>query len=225
MISVLVVDDHPMMRASMRMAIELAPDMHVVGEATNGLEAIARARDLQPDVIVMDLFLPVRDGVSAIREILATTPTARVLAITSATDDQRVVAAVRAGAAGYLLKSTSHEAFLQGVREVAAGRTFLPPEVVTKLASGLQRQADPPPAPAAPEAPAACRAIADLTTRQREVLALLGEGLTNRAIADRLVISESTVRVHVYNILDRLDLEDRNQAIVYAARCAAPPES
>jgi NarL family two-component system response regulator LiaR len=208
-IRVLVVDDHPMLREALVTAIEAEADLEVAGEAVNGQQAVEDARTLAPDVIVMDLFLPVKDGVTAIAEIMALNPEARILAITSSTEDERVLAAVQAGAAGYLLKDASRTLFLQGLRAVAAGKTFLPPEVAEKLARGVRQAGGERTEEASPE---------QLTRREQEILALLGEGLSNRAIADRLSLSESTVRVHVYNILGKLGLEDRGQAIVYALR-------
>jgi NarL family two-component system response regulator LiaR len=215
-IRVLVIDDHPMMRESMRMAVEVEPDMRVVGEAANGQQAVQLALTLRPDVIVMDLFLPVQDGIAATAEIIAHNPEARILAMTSARDDEQVKAAIQAGAVGYILKDASRVQFLQGVREVACGRTFLPPDVVTKLANSLRHSHH----TSVPD----LHTTELLTRRQQEVLALLGEGLSNQAIAERLTLSESTVRVHIYNILNRLDLEDRNQAIVYASHEPHSPQ-
>jgi NarL family two-component system response regulator LiaR len=209
-IRIMIVDDHPMMREALRAAIEVEPDLQVTGEAANGQQAVFDALTLRPDVIVMDLYLPVKDGVEAISEIMSQWPSARILAITSSTDDAKVVAAVEAGAIGYLLKDVSREQFLFGVREVARGETVLPPDVATRLARGIRRKhlanaSD-------------GESVRPLTRREREVLALLGQGLSNQAIAQQLVLSESTVRVHVYNILHKLSLADRNQAIVYALR-------
>jgi NarL family two-component system response regulator LiaR len=209
-IRIMIVDDHPMMREALRAAIEVEPDMQVAGEAANGQQAVFDALTLRPDVIVMDLYLPVKDGVEAISEIVSQWPSARILAITSSNDDAKVVAAVEAGAIGYLLKDVSREQFLFGVREVARGETVLPPDVATRLARGIRRKhlanaSD-------------GESVRPLTRREREVLALLGQGLSNQAIAQQLVLSESTVRVHVYNILHKLSLADRNQAIVYALR-------
>jgi len=214
MITVLLVDDHPMMRESMRMAIDVEPDMQVIGEAANGVQAVQRALELAPNCTVMDLFLPLKDGVTAIAEITAQNPRARILAMTSAVDDSQVVAAIQAGALGYLLKAASRDQFVQGVRTVARGRRFLPPDVAEKLANGLRQERisqlfQPP-------APHTATGVEALTPRQQEILALLGQGLSNQAIAETLVISESTVRVHIHHILDRLDLDDRNQAIIYA---------
>ncbi|NJN93492.1 MAG: response regulator transcription factor [Anaerolineales bacterium] len=209
-IRILLVDDHPMMREALRVVLEIEPAMQVVAEAADGQQAVQCALALQPDVIVLDLYLPVKDGVEAIAEILAQQPQARILAITSSTSDERVVAAIQAGAMGYLLKDASREEFLRGVREVAAGNTFLPPDVAAKLARGVRHSRSP--------LPQTEGLVEPLTPREQEVLALLSEGLSNRAIAGRLHLSGSTVRVHVSNILGKLGLENRNQAIVYVLR-------
>lgn len=209
-IRILVVDDHPMMREALRMAIEAEPDMQVVGEVANGQQAVQRALALQPDVVVMDLYLPLKDGVAATAEIASRQPSIGILAITSSTEDEKVVAAIQAGATGYLLKNASHQQFLRALREVARGNTYLPPEVADKLARGLRHGHVAQDHTASP--------VDSLTRREREVLALLGEGLSNRAIAAQLCLSGSTVRVHVYHILDKLGLENRSQAVVYALR-------
>lgn len=209
-IRVLLVDDHPMMREALRVVLEIEPAMQVVAEAADGQQAIQYALALQPDVIVLDLYLPVKDGVEVIAEILTQQPQARILAITSSTSDERVVAAIQAGAIGYLLKDASREEFLRGVREVAAGNTFLPPDVAARLARGVRHTRNP--------LPQNDGLIEPLTPREQEVLALLSEGLSNGAIARRLHLSGSTVRVHVSNILGKLGLENRNQAIVYVLR-------
>jgi len=209
-IRVLVVDDHPMMREALCAALEAEPGLQVVGEATNGQQAVLRAAALEPDVIVMDLYLPGKDGVAAIGEIVARNPEARILVVTSSTEDEKVMAAVQAGAIGYLLKNAPRAEFIRGVREVARGNSFMPPEVATKLARQMCRSHAGP--------GALNEAIEPLTPREKEVLSLLGEGMSNHAIALALSLSESTVRVHVYNILGKLGLEDRNQAIVFALR-------
>ena len=209
-IRVLVVDDHPMMREALCAALEAEPDLHVVGEATDGQQAVQHALELDPDVIVMDLYLPGKDGVSAIGEIVSHNSEARILVVTSSTEDEKVMAAVQAGAIGYLLKNAPRAEFIRGVREVARGNSFMPPEVAAKLAKEMCRSHA---GPGALDQP-----IKPLTPREKEVLSLLGEGMSNQAIALFLSLSESTVRVHVYNILGKLGLEDRNQAIVYALR-------
>jgi DNA-binding NarL/FixJ family response regulator len=211
-ITILIVDDHPMMREALRTAIETEPDLQVVAEAGNGQQAIELALALRPTVIVMDLYLPLKDGLAASAEIMAQHPDARILAITSSTEDEKVVAAMQAGVIGYLLKDSPRDEFLRGLRQVAAGQTFLPPEVTAKLARGLRHTR-----------PEASPAAALLTRREQEILAKLGEGLDNQEIARRLSLSESTVRVHLQNIQHKLGLENRSQAVVYALRHPLPP--
>jgi RNA polymerase sigma factor (sigma-70 family) len=208
---VLIVDDHPMMRAALRAAVDAEPDLEVVGEAANGRQAVQQFRALRPAVTVMDLYLPSQDGLQATAEIVAADPAARILMLTSATEDSKVKVALQAGALGYVLKDAPPEEFLDGLREVASGRLFLPAAVAAKLAASLRpdRHA---------QADLSQLALPALTPREREVLALLGEGLSNAAIAERLSLSESTVRVHLFHLLRKLNLEDRNQAIVYALK-------
>jgi len=210
-IRVLVVDDHPMMNESMCLALEAEEDMQVVGVAQNGRAAIEQALALKPDVIVMDLFLPDMDGIRATAEIAQANPTARVLVITSSAENEHVQRAIEAGAMAYIVKDSSREQFILGVRTLASGRVFLPAEIGEKLVRGLQENKTPIAASTRPER-------AELTPREREVLALLGEGLGNREIARRLVLSESTVRVHLNNLLVKLGLHERNQAVVYAVK-------
>ena len=207
-IRVLIADDHPLMREALRAAIGDEPDMLVVGEATNGSAAILQVRSLNPDVIVMDLFMPVKNGLEAIAEIRSENPQAQILALTSSTDESMVMSAVQAGALGYLLKECPRTELLQAIREVSRGNSFLPPQIVNKLASSLrQNQKSDPAAPIEP-----------LTDREIEVLELIGQGALNREIAQKLGVSEGTIRTHVHNILGKLGLTNRNQAIVYAMR-------
>jgi NarL family two-component system response regulator LiaR len=215
-IRVLIVDDHPMMREALRNALSAEADLEVAGEAVNGAQAVQRTLFLQPDVVVMDLYLPVKDGLQATAEILDAWPEARILVITSSTEDEKVLAAVQAGALGYLLKDASRRQFVDGVKAVARGELYLPPGVAEKLARGVRgarAAAGARPQPGGQPPPA-------LTGREAEVLGLLGEGLANAEIAARLGLSESTVRVHVHNLLEKLNLETRSQAIVYANRQA-----
>lgn len=209
---VLIVDDHPMMREAIRAAIEVDPEIEVVGEAEDGLTAVGRVRQLQPDITIMDLFLPGQDGIQAIVAILQDNPKARILVLTSSSDDQKLREAIEAGVTGYLIKDTRREELLQAIREVGRGNPYLPPAVVRKLMAGLRQ----PHSPADP--PAATLPAEPLTAREKEVLQLLGQGLSNPKIAETLQISQGTVRVHVHNILGKLNLESRSQAIIYALR-------
>jgi NarL family two-component system response regulator LiaR len=203
---ILVVDDHPLMRQAICTAIESERDMEVAGEATDGNEAIAQALKLHPDVIVMDLLMPGKDGLEAIVEIRAANPEARILALTSSSDDDLVVAAIEAGVQGYLLKDTPRDQLLEAIREVHAGNGFLPPAVARKLMDRMR----------------AVHSIKEpsepLTERELQVLRLIGQGASNREIAEALRLSEATVRVHVHNLLGKLGLEHRGQAMVYILR-------
>jgi len=208
---VLVVDDHPLMREALCAAIAAAADMEVVGEASNGQDAVEQVHALHPDVTVMDLLMPGMDGVEAIAAIHTEFPQACILALTSSTEEGKVLAAVQAGALGYLLKDAPREELLQAIREVGRGNEYLPSHVALKLMRSVRRSS------ALVTAPSGERPIKRLTARQKEVLDLLGLGLSNREIAEKLVVSEVTVRSHIHGILGRLGLESRSQAAVYAA--------
>ncbi len=203
-IKILIVDDHPLMRAALREAIEIETDFEIVGEAVNGSQAIELAAKLKPDLVMMDLYMPVMDGIEATREITRGNPNIKVLTITSSNEDEKVIAAIRAGASGYMLKDSSRERILFGLREVSQGRRFIPPEIGEKLARALQTEKDVMTQP--------------LTTREQEVLNLVGEGQSNPDIAKALVLSEATVRVHISNILRKLNFENRSQVAVYAQK-------
>jgi NarL family two-component system response regulator LiaR len=215
-IRVLIVDDHAMVRQGLRTFLELQDDpaelpIEVVGEATNGAEAAELTRNLQPDVVLLDLVMPHMDGVQATSEIVRDSPHTRVIILTSFGDDQRVIPAIRAGAQGYLLKDIAPAELVRAVRAAFLGQVQLHPDVARSLMAAVAAQAAPPagPAPAAPE---------ELTQREREVLRLIAGGCSNREIAEWLVISEKTVKTHVSSILGTLHLEDRTQAAIYALR-------
>jgi DNA-binding NarL/FixJ family response regulator len=205
-ISVLVVDDHAVVRQGLRTFLDLQEDIEVVGEAGDGAAAVAEAERLAPDVVLMDLAMPGTDGVEAIRALRARVPDARAIALTSFSDDERVFGAVRAGAAGYLLKDTDPAELVAGIRTVAAGQGLLSPPVAARL---LEEMADG--GAARPEA-------ADLTPREREVLLLIARGRSNKRIALELGVAEKTVKTHVGHVLAKLDLSDRTQAALYAVR-------
>jgi len=201
---IIIVDDHPLMRQALRSMITDEPDFEVIAEAANGEDAISLARALLPDVILMDLMMPVKDGLAAATELLHTRPEIRILALTSSIGEGSAVAAVEAGVLGYILKDAQPPEVLLALREVAAGRGYWPPAVAARLARGVRQRSQ-------ENAP-------NLSGREQEVLTLLGQGLTNKEIAQRLVISEPTVRAHVYHILQKLHLENRTQAALYMER-------
>jgi len=206
MTRVLLVDDHPLFLDGVRAALTGAGDLEVVGEAPNVAEAVARAAELLPDVVLMDLNLPDASGVEATARILAARPDARVLMMTMSADDDAVVAAMRAGARGYIVKGTGRDELLHAIRTVAAGGAVFSPTVAdrlgrffTGLAVGGGREVFP-----------------QLTSRELEVLDLVARGLENRRIARELHLSDKTVRNHVSNVMSKLDVEDRSAAIARA---------
>jgi NarL family two-component system response regulator LiaR len=205
-IRVLIVDDHAVVREGLRALIETQPDMTLVGEAANGLEAVGKTHDLQPDVILMDLVMPRKDGIEATEEIQQAQPDVRVLVLTSFAEDDKVFPAIKAGAMGYLLKDTSPQELLAGIRDVYQGEPSMHPTIARKLMREIKKPSELPPTPE------------PLSEREAEVLALVARGLSNQEIADRLFISEKTVRTHVSNILGKLHLANRTQAALYALR-------
>lgn len=203
-IRLLLVDDHALLREGIRAFLSTRQDVELVGEAEDGEEGVLLAQELCPDVILMDLLMPGMDGIEATRRILAHNPAARILVLTSFAADDQINLAMRAGAAGYLLKESTAEQMLQAVHDVHQGLTAVHPRVVDTLIKGLQSA--PPPSPDT------------LTGKEREVLSLLAQGLSNREIAQCLSLSEWTVRTHVRNILGKLHLQNRTQAALYALR-------
>jgi two-component system, NarL family, response regulator LiaR len=209
-IRVLIADDHAIVREGLRWLITTEPGMELIAEAADGSEAVQKARALRPDVILLDLVMPQLDGIAAIVQIKRENPDARILVLTSFADDERVFAAVKAGALGYLLKDSLPKDLLQGIRDVYEGELAIQPAIANKLMRELQRSAR-----LSSEAPVAQE---PLTEREVEVLTLVARGLSNQAIAEKLQISERTARTHVSNILDKLHLENRTQAALYALR-------
>lgn len=205
-IRILIADDHTLVRAGLCALLDSEPGMEVVGEAADGVEAVDRANALELDVILLDLVMPRKDGIEAITEICAADPGARILVLTSYTDDDKVFPAIKAGALGYLLKDSEPHELLQAIRSVYAGEPSLAPTIARKLMRELQQPPNLPPA----ENP--------LSEREMQVLRLVAQGLPNKEIADRIVVSERTVRAHVSNILNKLHLANRTQAALYAIR-------
>jgi DNA-binding NarL/FixJ family response regulator len=210
MITLLIVDDQALVRVGLRKILDGEPDMTVAGEAGDGQEAIAEAARLRPDVVLMDVRMPVLDGIEATRRILRGGSPSRVMILTTFGLDGYVYDALRAGASGFMLKDAPPEEIAAAVRIVASGDALLAPAVTRAVIEEFARQ--PPPA-AAVEPPAA---VAELTPREQEVLALLVRGLSNPEICEQLVISEATAKTHVAHILQKLGLRDRVQAVIYA---------
>jgi len=205
-IRILITDDHAVVREGLRTLISTEPGMEVIGEAVDGVEAVQLARDLSPDVILMDMAMPRMGGLEAIRKIKEQCPEIQLLVLTSFSDDETVFPAIKAGALGYLLKNSSPDRLLSAIREVHQGNPSLSSDIANKLMTELQRESNLPPTKE------------PLTDRELDVLKLVAQGLTNQEIADQLVISEGTVRTHVSNILSKLHLANRTQAALYALR-------
>ncbi len=205
-IKVLVVDDHLIVRQGIRALLAEVDGIQVVGEASNGEEAISETSRLAPDVILMDLVMPVKDGIEAIRHITAHNTQARILVLTSYATDDRVFPAIKAGAQGYLLKDSGLEDLILAIRKISAGEPVLHPSVARKL---LREISETKPERPAPE---------PLTARELEVLGLIAKGANDSEIAERLTIAEVTVRTHVSNILAKLHLANRVQATLYALK-------
>jgi NarL family two-component system response regulator LiaR len=205
-IKLLVVDDQNIVRKGIRALVEQVEDMDVIGEASNGEEAVAEAKRLNPDVILMDLMMPKMDGITAIREIQASQSPARIIALTSFVTEDKVFPAIKAGAMGYLLKDSEPEDLITAIRKVNRGEPSLHP-IVAKMV--LEEISKPVKQPLTPD---------PLTEREVDIVRLVAQGLSNRQIADQLVIGEATVRTHVGNVLNKLHVANRVQATLYALR-------
>jgi DNA-binding NarL/FixJ family response regulator len=204
-IRVLLCDDQALVRSGFRMILDARQDLEVVGEAEDGIQAVERTSALDPDVVLMDVRMPNLDGIGATRQIVSSGSAARVLILTTFDPDEYVYEAIRAGASGFLLKDVEPEELVDAIRVVAAGNALLGSSVTQRL---LERFADSPPA----QAPS----LDDLTERELEILRLVAEGLSNAEIADRLVVSETTVKSHVSSVLRKLGVRDRVQAVIAA---------
>jgi NarL family two-component system response regulator LiaR len=203
-INVLIVDDHDMVRRGLKAYLTTQPDIHVVAEAANGRTALQLAKDHLPDVILMDLLMEDGNGIDATREIMSCHAACKIIILTSYYDDEQVFPALQAGAFSYLLKTSRGEEIATAIRRARAGESVIEAKVATKMADRLRGQNK--------------NLHDELTARELDVLGLLGNGLTNQEIADRLVIGIKTVKTHVSNILTKLELNDRTQAAIYANR-------
>jgi DNA-binding NarL/FixJ family response regulator len=208
LIRILIVDDHSVVRQGLRMFLSLDPELEVIGEASNGEEAIQQVKKLNPDVVLMDLLMPVMDGITATQVIRRENPDSEVIALTSVLEDASVVNAVRAGAIGYLLKDTQADELCRAIKAAASGQVQLSPKAAERLMREIR----------APESPE------KLTERETEVLRLLAIGKSNKEIASEMYISETTVKTHVSNILMKLNVPSRTQAALHAVRIGLVPK-
>lgn len=206
-IKIIIADDHPLVREGIRAFIATKDGFEIIGEAENGEQAVQLALTLKPDVILMDLVMPVKDGLEAIREIKEKDPGARILVITSFAEDDKVFPAIKAGASGYLLKDSNPQQLLKSIQDVYNGVSSLHPLIASKVLNELNKANTPPPAEEE-----------QLSSREIAVLKLIAQGLSNHELAEQLHISENTVRSHISNILVKLHLANRTQATLYALR-------
>jgi DNA-binding NarL/FixJ family response regulator len=213
-IKILLVDDHAIVRQGLRSYVELQPDMQVIAEGGNGFEAVSLTSSTQPDVILMDLLMPGLDGVEATRKIMQNHPQTRILILTSFGDDRQIFPAIRAGALGYLLKDIQPQDLIKAIRDVMQGKPQLHPDIVRRLMTAVTEK---------DEKPVNIQhhlssELQQLTEREREVLEQIARGLSNREIAEKMFISEKTVKTHVSNVLDKLGMEDRTRAAIWALK-------
>ncbi|MBK9603780.1 MAG: response regulator transcription factor [Anaerolineales bacterium] len=206
-IKILIVDDHPMMREALQTAFEGEDDLEMIGEAPDAIKALKMLETIKPDVIMMDLLLPKMSGLEAIEKIMENDPNAKILVLSSMENEERVVSAIQAGALGYFPKTAPRTYLLEAIRKVADGIPYLPSGITLKLFQGLRRSK---------MAPLTDNTQESLTSRQQEILSLLAEGHSDDEIAKLLHLEESTVRAHIHNILRRLGLKNRTQAVAYA---------
>ncbi|MDN7244882.1 response regulator transcription factor [Planococcus shenhongbingii] len=211
MIRILLVDDHEMVRIGVSAYLQSQSDMEVVGEAVNGEEAVKMALDLRPDVILMDMVMPIMNGAEATDAIIRQWPEAKIMIVTSFLDDDKVYPALKAGAVSYILKTSKASRIAESIRETMNGTSVLEPEVMSKMMKQMRHD----------------RVLhEDLTEREMEILLLLANGYTNQEIADELFIALKTVKTHVSNLLSKLEVHDRTQAVIYAFqhKLVSPPQ-
>jgi two-component system, NarL family, response regulator LiaR len=203
LIKILLVDDHEMVRIGVSAYLKIQPDMEVVGEAVNGIEAVEKALELRPDIILMDMVMPGMNGAEATKAIIDQWPESKIMIVTSFLDDDKVYPALEAGAISYILKTSNAKRIAEAIRETLKGRTVLEPEVTTKMMKRMRggNQSSP---------------HEQLTERELEVLLHISKGKTNQEIADELFIAVKTVKTHVSNLLSKLEVQDRTQAVIYA---------
>jgi NarL family two-component system response regulator LiaR len=207
-IRILIADDHPMMREALLTALADENDLHVIGEASDGIEALKLAAELNPDVVLMDLLMPGMDGLEAIARLQESHPQIKILVVTSLEEEDKILAAVQAGALGYFPKTAPRLFLLEAIRKVADGVPYLPAGIAQKLFTGIRKM----------RAPVKDTVDEPLTARQEEILALLGEGRSDQEIGQILHLTEATVRSHIHRIIQRLGVENRAQAVAYANR-------
>jgi two-component system, NarL family, response regulator LiaR len=205
-IRILIVDDHPVVRKGTRAMLETEPALEIAGECKNGAEAVEQYRSSRPDVVLMDLVMPVMDGIEAIQQIRADDAKARILVLTSFTSDEKVFAALRAGAAGYMLKDSDPDDLVRAIHQVYRGESSLHPAIAHRVLAELSH-------PTTQKSP-----VEALTEREKEVLTFIAQGLNNNQIAEKMVVSRATVHSHVNRILAKLHLDSRTQAALYAVR-------
>jgi two-component system, NarL family, response regulator LiaR len=202
-VTILIADDHPVVRQGLRTFLDLQSDLSVVGEAGTGAEAVMKVQELLPEVVLMDLVMPDLDGIEAARRIRDVSPSTKVIVLTSYAEDEKIFPAIKAGAAGYLLKDVEPSELADGIRRVHRGEALLHPRIAARVMREITEE----------------KVDGEvLTARELEVLRAIARGLSNKAIADELVVSEKTVKTHVSNILAKLHLVDRTQAALYAVR-------
>jgi len=205
-IKILIVDDHPMMRDALRISFTGEDDLQVIGEASNGIEALKLLKTLTPDIMLIDLLMPKMDGLETIGHIFKSNPQAKILVLSSMEDEERVVSAIQAGALGYFPKTAPRQYLLDAIRKVADGLPYMPSGITMKLFQGMRRMRT---------VPAASETQITITARQREVMILMAEGKTDEEIGQTLHLQETTVRTHLFHIQQRLGLENRSQVMAY----------